>query len=127
MQRWKLIAWMLKHVMRISLFSMSITLKLKTCPGPLELLKIRSSVFESTLTFNVHSRMYGCNDLIGVISSVCFDGVHTSLFHIGLPIMVDVKAFTCTLGTLRILQHIYNKFIVSTEFIMKKVDIVKWK
>ena len=70
--------------------------------------------------------MYGWNDLIGVISIVCFDGVLTYLFEIGLPIMVDVKGFTGTSWTIRIVQHIYNKFIVSTKFIMKKVDNENW-
>ena len=52
---WNYVAWMLKHVMCISLAAMSMLSKLNTCTGPLALVRVKRSIFERNLAFKVHS------------------------------------------------------------------------
>ena len=71
MEGWKFVAWMLKNIMFISLFFASITSKLNTWPSPLALVNASRIVFESTLTFRVHSFRDECKDAISVILGGC--------------------------------------------------------
>ena len=111
-EEWNCVSCMLKNVMCISLPVISMMSKLNTCPDPLTLVKVRRSIFERTLTFNVHSYMYGSKYLIGVniggvlvFSNWCFLGELTSLFNNGPPIIYDVIVCTYISWTIRILQN----------------------
>ena len=76
MEGWKFVAWMLKHVMHISLCFSSSTLKLNTWPSPLALVNVCRSIFERTLTFRVHSFGDECKDAIGVILGGVLEGLN---------------------------------------------------
>ena len=97
--------------MHISPFFASITSKLNTWPSPLALVNVRKSIFESTLTFRVHTFRDECKDAIGVILGcvlVCSNGHFakelTSYINVGAPTMSTLKVCTCISCTFRTLQ-----------------------
>ena len=111
MEGCKFFAWMLKHVMRISPFVASITSKLNTWPSPLALVNVRTSVFESTMTFRVHTFRDECKDAIGVILGGVLVGSNghfveeiTSSINVGAPTMSSLKVCTWISCTIRTLQ-----------------------
>jgi hypothetical protein len=97
MQGWNCISFILKKVMCISLFSLSITSKMNTYPIPLEM-----SCFEMILTYIIHECMYTFKGLIGImfgfILFVCIDGMEDSSTFVcwcGLSKMYSFRVNTC--------------------------------
>jgi hypothetical protein len=102
MEGWNCISFILKQVMWISLFSLSITSELKTYRSPLEFVKLRMTRFKMILTFIIHECMYAFKYLIGimfgVISFVCIDDMEdwsTFVCWCGLPEMYGFRVNTC--------------------------------
>ena len=114
----KCVTWMLKHVIHISPPFSSITSKINTWPSPLALVNVHRSVFESTLTFRVHSFRDECKDAIGVILGGVLVGSNgrfveeiTSSINVEALIMSSLKVCTwisCTIGTLKKTKTMYN-------------------